>query len=96
MEEKHTKITVVIIIVIFILGAIIPFRQRSNHHLLTGTMYKVDFDNNMAFIKGTDGSWWGIEGTNTYVKGTQVVMTIDDNGTETRTDDIVVEVREAR
>ena len=91
-----TKTAAIIVIIFFILGVLAPLSPCAKQYKVSGIMYKVDFENNMALIKGNDGSWWGMEGTHTYARGTHVIITIDDNGTDTIVDDKVIKVEEAR
>ena len=94
-NEEKTLIAITIACVLIIAIAIVDqtITKNKNMYEANGIIYAVDFQEDMTLLETEDGNLFGMLGTETWPKGTEVIITLDSTGTKTPIDDKVIAVR---
>ena len=80
---------VVVAVVVALLVSCSSFGAR---YQMRGYIYQVNYEEDVTIIATDDGNAFGMKGTETWPKGTPVIVTLEDSNTETKIDDKVVGV----
>ena len=96
--SKKDKMDIVLIIIgciIVIAAHLIGQRIEYNKNIyeVKGTIYSVEFKEGVTLLKTEDGNIFGMKGTETWPKGTAIVLTMNSQGTKTVIDDAIIALR---
>ena len=96
--RKQDKISITMIVVgciaiiaLSLLGQHLEYCK--NNYEAFGTIYAVDFQEDVTILKTDDGDLFGMKGTETWPKGTRVIITLNSQGTKTPIDDSIEGLR---
>lgn len=90
--REKIMVIVAIIITVFVVGFIILQPTTGKLYQMNGYIYNVDFSEDYTLIITDDGNVWGMNGTETWPKGTKVIVTIKDNNTPEKIDDALIKL----
>lgn len=93
-EEKAIiaiAITCILIIAMTIVNQTIT--KNKNMYEANGIIYAVDFQEDITILETEDGNIFGMYGTETWPKGTPVIITLNSQGTATPIDDSIEGIR---
>ena len=98
MMTTREKIMVIVatIITVLVMGFIILQPTTGKLYQMNGYIYNVDFSEDYTLIITDDGNVWGMNGTETWPKGTRVIVTFGDSNTTTLVDDCLLKVEKTR
>ena len=86
---------IVAVVVMVAISFFITLPSYGAQYQMRGYIYAVDYQEDITLIMTEDGNIWGMKGTETWPKGTDVIVTMEDSNTATKIDDALIKIERA-